>query len=363
MLEKIPFIENHLIGWWDGENGIVFCRHRKVALRIDMPTIATLFGEPTNDPILLNNKRLLTDYETKLPRRLAHQGFASEITVTNKSLFTHTSNQKQISTPFVCFNLEIETDNILLEHLAKLFSQLPHSEIKNKDFLNIRLEKSNSGWAIIVNGNITVIDNLKSHETAPFILDLAMMTYYRQANFKIAFHGSAIQFKGHNLYFLAPSGSGKSTIFAYFNQIGAIPFSDEALVLDSDFYPIPMPFPMTLKKGSWPLFPNYDHNQSIWQRPYGPALKYFFPKWKPPSKACPACMIFSQYSTSQPEYIQAIGPCKALQNIGLGGYELAEQESEETIENLLNWLDTIPIFEMSYQDFNNAEQMIMSQLK
>lgn len=328
-----------------------------------MPTIASLLGEPTNNPIVLNNKNLLSDWHSKLPNRMAPQGFAAEITVIKTSLFDSQPNQKQFSTPFLCINLTVHNDNALLERLSTLFIALPKTECISEAFLNITLKQTQNGWAIIANENLTVIDNLETLETAPFILDLVMMIYYRQSNYQVAFHGSAVQFKGHNLFFPALSGSGKSTLFGHFNQQGAIPFSDEVIVLDSEFSPIPVPFPMTLKSGSWPLFPDFAHNPTIWKRPDGRMLKYYSPSWQSPVKSLPESLIFPQYSLSDPESIQAIGPCKSLQKIGLAGYEFFEEENEWVIDELLKWLDRIPVFEVFYHHCENAEQMIWSQLK
>lgn len=362
ILESIPLNHNHLRGWWDGENSLIYCRKRHTLIVVDSATVHVLLGQPTKNTVLLDNFERLTNYHADLPQRNAPAGFAPELKPSKISLFKSQTNQKQFLTPFLTINLTVDYDLELLYSLSTLLNDLPITTEPVNLFLNINLRFTANGWEIIIDDTNCVINGLTIEQTAPYFLDIVMTMFYRQSNFKYAFHGAAFQYNNYNVYLPALSGRGKSTLFAFFNQLGAIPLSDEVIVLDGLLQPIPIPFPMTLKKGSWPLFSTLENNQKVWQRTDGRTLKYYPLKWQITKKELPCVIFFPHYSVEGNESIIKIGACKAIQNMGMSGYEFFEEENENLIASLLEWLNTIPIFELTYRSSKSAQHMIMSKL-
>jgi len=358
ILEAIPFKESHLRGWWDGEYGVVYCRIRKTLISIDLTTIISMLGEPTNDAVVLENIALISDPDQKLPDRLAPEGFAPEILTSEHSAYIETPLNRQFCTPFVCFNLYVDTDSILLDQIAELFLDLPKQDSKlTNHFLNIFIKKQTDTWAIYVDDK-SVINGLERAQVAPFVIDLAMAAYYRNTDFKYAFHGAGLQWLSHNLYFPAISGSGKSTLFAHLIELGAIPLSDEVVSLNEEFQPSPIPFPMTLKQGSWALFPKLKPFSPIWRRGESRLLKYYPLDWSESLPNKPALIIFPKYSEHGQESITSVTPCQAMYNLSSNGYELYQQGNEQMLDALLHWLDSIPLLEISYPNSESAERLI-----
>lgn len=363
ILETIPLEQKHLKGWWDGKQGIVYCRHRKTLIAVDFATISNLLGELTENSIVKENVRVLLNTNKALPQRQAPAGFATQTQSSHINLYQANDFSVQIITPFLTINLAVKQNPQLLQQLTKLFKDLPRSSKANHQFLNLSLHLDENGWAIIHNEKDLLIDSLDTNQTAPYILDIVMTVYYREMGYKYAFHGSAVQWHEKNLFFPAPSGSGKSTLFAHFvHDLNATPFSDEVIALDNHFDPMQMPFPMTLKTGSWPLFPNMEYAEPEWQRTDKRTLKYSFLNWSAPLASKQNFMFFPRYMPEHTGGIQKIGPCKAIFNLGFSGYELAQGEDEQTITQLLEWLNDINLFEMVYPSSSVAERLISEAL-
>lgn len=305
------------------------------------------------------NVKKLLDVYSPLPVREAPSGFATEVQSSPLNLFKSSNFSKQINTPFITINLHVSDNLELLNDIVLLFQALPNADKTANKFLNLSIERHGNLWTLCHDNSTELITHLEEKQTVPYLLDVVMTTFYREIGYCSAFHGAAVQWQNSNLLFPAPSGSGKSTLFAHLvhNQ-KAIPYSDEVIVLDYKFNPLQVPFPMTLKTGSWPLFKDIKFTNKIWQRTDGRALKYHSLEWPPTKKGLPTVMIFPQYQAEQNGHLHKIGPCKAMFNLGLSGYEFFEGENEMTIGQLLDWLNTIKIYEMIYPNSLKAEQML-----
>lgn len=247
--------------------------------------------------------------------------------------------------------------------MVSLLKDLPQQTTTAKRFLNLSYVLKPDGWQLMHDDHHCLINQLTSEQTAPYLLDVIMTTYYRESGYEYAFHGAAAQWQNTNIFLPAPSGSGKSTLFAHLtHQLKATPYSDEVIVLDSAFNPKQVPFPMTLKSGSWPLFADMTFLEPGWQRKDGRQLKYHFLSWQTPSLATKNMMIFPRYQADHQGGIQKIGPCKAIFNLSYSGYEFAHGENEAAISKLLNWLNSIDIYEMIYPDSKIAEALIRENL-
>lgn len=357
-LERLPLTQNHLIGWWDEQSGLIYCKTRNVLLSIDLPTVLALLGNDNKNQTVQHNLALLLDTSKNLPELEVPVGFTANLELSNQPLFdNHNKDLTIINTEYLSIRILIKSKSNQLDELRELLSGLQAKTKKAVKYLNIEVAQTRQGWTIKGNDNFS-FKNIKTEFLMPMILDMVMTSYYRASNFNYAFHGAAIQWQGYNLYFAAASGKGKSTLSSYFSSLDSTLLSDEVISLNKNFEPIQIKLPITLKPGSWNLANDLKEHPTEWQRPDGRKLKYYSPQWRLFQPGLKPVLILPNYDPNTEASILNIGPCNALKHLALSGYELLEEDKEEAIQNLLRWLNEIPKYQITYQDRSDVPEMI-----
>ncbi len=354
---------DHLKGWWDGDIGIVYCSQRNTLVHIDIITIMALMGEENDDPIVRDNIEVLINPEIPLPEvtipipEVSNLNFDDSITDSSLPL------NKLIHTSSLIINFSSNINSDSFDELVTLIVGLKSEEKTTQAglYLNVELIETDGLYSFMVNGEIFAT-HIEFSFTAPILMDIVMVSYYRSLGVPYAFHGAGMQWNNANCFFIAQSGKGKSTLSSYLLSKGAALFSDETIALDSQFEPTRIQMPITLKTGSWDSASHLNTQGSVWERFDDRKLKYFSPDWKEVKEGLPSVLVFPNYNSEGHDQILPIGPCRALKNMALSGYELPKGESCDAVEKILGWLEKIDVFEMTHSSSESAEKMLLSEI-
>ena len=167
--------------------------------------------------------------------------------------------------------------------------------------------------------------------------------------------------RGQIFIFPGVSGSGKTSLCLHLVTHGFTCYSDELAVINKDFSPQPLPFPVSIKSGAWPLFdsawPELGHSK-IWEKDNGIALKYLL---LPTDLDAPVDSKITQqtiiFPTFDPEAVHAsykkLSPTQALVNIIQAGYQIKQGLNQANIVDLISFVNTIPACEFRFRHFDD----------
>jgi hypothetical protein len=166
-------------------------------------------------------------------------------------------------------------------------------------------------------------------------------------------HAGAVARDGLALCFAAASGSGKSTLVAQLCGVGYQYLADDLVAIDETGEVLPLPLPMSLKEGSWPLL---DHLRP--QLHASPAFKVRDTRARliTPAGAWQAhptpvgALVFPRYARGARTTRQRVRPSDALVKLREAGVWLGHPLTEERVARLARWLERTPAFTLEYGD-------------
>ena len=152
--------------------------------------------------------------------------------------------------------------------------------------------------------------------------------------------------------------SGKSTLCAALMGRGVPYYCDDSAVLDRDFRLTPMPFPLMLRSGSWPLiegrFPEF--GKSPVYRRWGSDIRFLTPRCAP-AAATVTALVFVRYLKGAGTQLAELTVFDSLLALQRSGFWV--EHSPETIARFLAWLAEIPRYTLQYEDLPAAEGIIL----
>lgn len=174
-------------------------------------------------------------------------------------------------------------------------------------------------------------------------------------------HGAACGTPGKCIIFPASSHSGKTTLAAALLHAGATFYSDDSVALQNASLSVPaMPFAMMIREGSWrqiaARFPLFE-NAPIYER-YGENVRFLAPTSVANKPGTPTAIIFSQWMPDATFTLKELDAFDALIRLKDSGFWVAHDQNSIAI--FLDWLRSLPIYEMIYCDLDEAIRQVKS---
>ncbi len=227
------------------------------------------------------------------------------------------------------------------------------------------LEDENGQWKVGDEHNLWH-SALPYNQLMPIVIDGLQQYDYQQSGYQIAFHGAALSWRSFNLLIPGVSGAGKTTLASAFSLQGAMPYTDEAITLDSAHQLIPIPIPFGIKHGSRPLIEKWQGSEiecTLWQRLDGRELQYWWPgQFSGKDENKTVVVIFPLYQPDSKFQINEVSLIQAITKMAEGGYHQADPYDSAVIPSLIDWLKTAIRIEVRYSDAYTAAKQIRDYL-
>jgi hypothetical protein len=153
------------------------------------------------------------------------------------------------------------------------------------------------------------------------------------------------------------SQSGKSTLCAALMRRGLSYHCDDSAVLDHEFRVAPMPFPIMLRSGSWPLlqtrFPELK-DAPVYNR-WGIDVR-FLPLVPASDPTLVTALVFVRHEATVETQLAEISVLDSLLALQRTGFWV--DHTPESIERFLGWLARIPRYNLHYAELEQAERVI-----
>src|SRR5580698_896664 len=155
--------------------------------------------------------------------------------------------------------------------------------------------------------------------------------------------------------------AGKSTLCAALMAGGFYCYSDDSVVLDPQFKVFGMPFPLTLRKSSWPVldshFPFFTDRAPIHWR-LGCSVR-FLPSNLPANSSpavTPGALLFVDYRPDASTTLQRLKPFEALMALRQCGFWVAHDRA--SIARFLAWIERLEVFKLTYSLIDDASRVV-----
>ena len=153
------------------------------------------------------------------------------------------------------------------------------------------------------------------------------------------------------------SHSGKSTLCAALMGRGLPYYCDDSAVLDREFRVTPMPFPLALRPGSWPLiedrFPAFK-DAPVYKR-WGTDVRFLTPV-SAPMPAIVTALVFVRYQKEAETQLTKLTVFESLLSLQRSGFWV--EHTPESIDRFLAWLGGIRRYSLQYPSLEEAEAII-----
>jgi len=249
---------------------------------------------------------------------------------------------------------------LLQSHLA----HLEVSEHPSKPDIVFALHQQGDCIIPLVNGK-QIHAGLTSQRLYPFMQDWMRVTAYQRVPYLLTLHAAALYKDDKCILLPGVSGAGKSTLTAALLSKGYQLLTDETAVIDLfDFGIYQVAMPLGLKEGSWPLLqPLYPALMAlpVYRRFDQQPVRYL----PPPeiqdvtlARISATHIIFPQVSDDASGELLSLSPLQTLAKLDETGYQVQDKLGEEKAESMLFWLAGLQAYEVHYQHFNQAVEVI-----
>jgi hypothetical protein len=219
------------------------------------------------------------------------------------------------------------------------------------------------GWAVCANGQ-ALLSQLRDEQLGLGFLHAARALLYAKAEYDVAFHAAMVADNDRGLLLCAPRESGKSTLSASLMVRGFELLTDEPALLHLDSGSVSsLPFPVSLKEGSWTElgkeWPQLSESP-IHIRSDGVRLRLLHPP-QTRFSTWPRCLthfVFPKYNPTHPAHMEKLSPLQTLGLLNEGGLILATHMDMGKFEAFLKLVCRVPAFAIQYASPEEAFQMV-----
>ena len=151
--------------------------------------------------------------------------------------------------------------------------------------------------------------------------------------------------------------SGKSTLCAALMSRGIPYLCDDSAVLNQDFQVAPMPFPIMLREGSWPLLePLIPGLKSApGQTRWGTGARFLQPP-APNKPASVTSLIFVSHGENEGTQLMELGVLDSLLALQRSGFWVEHQP--QSIARFLRWISNIQRYRLRFTDLESGMSAI-----
>ena len=172
-------------------------------------------------------------------------------------------------------------------------------------------------------------------------------------------HAAGVAAGADCLLLAAPGGHGKTTLTAALLTEGLEYLGDDLIVLSRDDPPLagPLPGPLCLKAGSWPVLKSYYPNLEalpVCARRDQP-VRYLPPPRSTTTQARPIQgLLFPHYQPGHSTRLEPISPGNALHCLLTANTQLRPPLRAADIRGFLAWLNHVPAYRLTYESLAEA---------
>lgn len=253
----------------------------------------------------------------------------------------------------ICF---VSEDANLLQALSPLLAHIETTAREHCD-VEIRLSQADNGFLVRAKGTSTTLTTLDA-ALAQCMHELTRAAYC-QPEVSMALHAGAVGHGQQAIIFPGSSGRGKTTLVAGLQALGFTYLCDDVCPLLEDGRLLPVPTCQAVKSGSWEplatLRPELDALPARERR--GQTVRQLSPLAHTPvawSTHWPvAALVLPSYKPQHEPGITRLSSLEAFSHLLEAG-ALADGEPQQ----LADWVATTPAWEMSYDTFHSAADML-----
>jgi hypothetical protein len=228
----------------------------------------------------------------------------------------------------------------LLPRLAQLELKAQPYVLSKPDHI-FQLYERLDGTAIFRDGVYMATELLVTGARALLLQELTRLAVPGR-DFSAILHAGAAGNQNACVILAGASFSGKSTLCAALMQSGLLCYSDDSACLTTDFQIAGMPFALSIREGSWHLFPQFDKPRFIPSNLNGTS-----------PTAPPIALIFVEYSAdTEITTFEPIPIFDALVAIQESGFWVEHKPA--TITAFLDWLSRLPVHRLRYSKLDEA---------
>lgn len=237
------------------------------------------------------------------------------------------------------FEIHMEGEDLANEILPRL-GQLPASTDPPAHTFHLR--QTSHAVLIYLDGTHIATESLVTAARAQLLQELTRLAQPNPA-FTAILHAGAVGTSRSAAILAGPSFSGKSTLCAALQQQGdLLCLGDDSACLTPDFHIAGMPFALSLREGSWPLFPHLDRPRFLPSNLNGRSPLV-------PAKH----LIFVNYDSSATSTnLDPIPTFDALVALNESGFWI--EHTQPAISAFLEWLAQIPVHRLTYSSLADA---------
>jgi hypothetical protein len=229
-------------------------------------------------------------------------------------------------------------------------------------------------WRVVAGpGDIALVERgrvidrcVRADQLAPMIKARLVHEALESSRGGVALHAAALGAGARCILLPGRSGAGKSTLAAALASEGFAYLGDDTAVLTDGAPSVrPMPLPIALKAGSWPVlrdrFPRLLDLPVHW-RGDGKAVRYLAPRVatrSAPRRPVPVgWVVFPAFAPGQAPALDAIGGDAALKRLLPGVAPLGAGLTPAKLDRLIAWIASVPCFELRYGALDDAIDLL-----
>jgi hypothetical protein len=238
----------------------------------------------------------------------------------------------------ISFHIHMEGEDLAKEILPRL-GPLPTPPDPPDHTLHLR--QTPHATLLYLNGTHLATDSLVTSARARLLQELTRLSQLNPT-FTAILHAGAVGTTRSAAVLAGPSFSGKSTLCAALLDSGLLCLGDDSVCLTPSFEVAGMPFALSLREGSWPLFPHLDRPRFLPSNlngtsPLVPATRLVFVNYDPAATT----------TTLDP-----VPTFDALVALNQSGFWV--EHTQPAITAFLDWLARIPLHRLTYSSLSEA---------
>lgn len=191
------------------------------------------------------------------------------------------------------------------------------------------------------------------HQTLHWIVEYAC----RQIPWLAIFHAAALGNGQSCIVLPGLGGSGKTTLAAALVRSGFEYLGDETIPLRRDKHIVPLPGPLCLKSGSWPVLAGYYPTLDAWPiyHRWGQPVRYLLPPPTDLDRSWPVRnLIFPRYVPGGATVLQPLTAIVALQYLMAADTLLPQPLTPADVSAFIAWLSEVPAYTLTYDNLAEA---------
>jgi len=238
----------------------------------------------------------------------------------------------------VTFLLQFLTSGIADEVIPRVSNLKPSQLPPDHTFV---LSEQNDGVSISLNGSLLGVEPFVNSARGLLLQEVARLATPCRT-FRAILHAGVVGDAKGCVILAGASFSGKSTLCAALMQAGYTCYGEDSAALTPAYQVAGMPFAISLRKGSWHLFPQLERPRFIPSNLNGDS-----------PMVPPVGIVLVEYdSQAEALHVEEVNTFDALVSLQHSGFWI--EHTHTGVESFLQWISNQPIYRLRYSNLNAA---------